>query len=293
MGLESGPPWGWQPVSTRTRRIDALAALGFGFVEVGTATGRAPARRRRPGCSAAGGPRGRQPDGLQQRRGRGGRVLAGRRTVCAAAARRWCSASTSARPRPCPSPTTTWCSPTTRSDEGRFAPYADYLVVNVTRPTPRPAGPAVGRAAPPAADRRTPPGRRGLRPPGAPAGEDRPRPLRRRRPRRGRPGPRARARRDRRHQHHDQPRGAASSRADVARVGAGGLSGRPLRDRALEVLVAPRPAGAGLTIIAVGGISDAHDARERLEAGATLLQAYTAFVYEGVRLAQRGAEAAE
>ena len=39
--------------------------------------------------------------------------------------------------------------------------------------------------------------------------------------------------------------------------------------------------GPDLTIIAVGGISTAEDARERLAAGATLLQAYTAFVYEG------------
>ena len=39
--------------------------------------------------------------------------------------------------------------------------------------------------------------------------------------------------------------------------------------------------GPDLTIIAVGGIGDAADARERLAAGATLLQAYTAFVYEG------------
>jgi len=76
--------------------------------------------------------------------------------------------------------------------------------------------------------------------------------------------------------------GLRSSPADVARVGAGGLSGRPLRDRALEVLKLLRDrVGPDLTIIAVGGISDAHDARERLEAGATLLQAYTAFVYEG------------
>ena len=36
-----------------------------------------------------------------------------------------------------------------------------------------------------------------------------------------------------------------------------------------------------MTVIAVGGIGNAADARERLEAGATLLQAYTAFVYEG------------
>jgi dihydroorotate dehydrogenase len=76
--------------------------------------------------------------------------------------------------------------------------------------------------------------------------------------------------------------GLRSTPEDVARVGAGGLSGRPLRRRALEVLrllrerVGPDPA-----IIAVGGIGSPDDARARLAAGATLLQAYTAFVYEG------------
>ncbi len=76
--------------------------------------------------------------------------------------------------------------------------------------------------------------------------------------------------------------GLVSDPADVERVGAGGLSGAPLRARAVEVLRLLRErVGPDLTIIAVGGIGDADDARERLDAGATLLQAYTAFVYEG------------
>lgn len=76
--------------------------------------------------------------------------------------------------------------------------------------------------------------------------------------------------------------GLASTPEQVARAGAGGLSGPPLRARALEVLRLLRErVGPDLTIIAVGGISTADDARERLAAGATLLQAYTAFVYEG------------
>jgi dihydroorotate dehydrogenase len=76
--------------------------------------------------------------------------------------------------------------------------------------------------------------------------------------------------------------GLRSSPAEVERLGAGGLSGQPLKARALEVLRLLRErVGPDLTIIAVGGIGDADDARARLEAGATLLQAYTAFVYEG------------
>jgi dihydroorotate dehydrogenase len=74
----------------------------------------------------------------------------------------------------------------------------------------------------------------------------------------------------------------------VERAGAGGLSGAPLRARALEVLRLLRErVGPDLTIIAVGGISTAEDARERLDAGATLLQAYTAFVYEGAAWPRR------
>ncbi len=76
--------------------------------------------------------------------------------------------------------------------------------------------------------------------------------------------------------------GLRSSPEEIARVGAGGLSGRPLRERSLEVLELLRKrVGPDLTIVSVGGISDADDARVRLDAGATLLQAYTAFVYEG------------
>jgi dihydroorotate dehydrogenase len=65
-------------------------------------------------------------------------------------------------------------------------------------------------------------------------------------------------------------------------VGAGGLSGAPLTERSLEVLrLLRRRVGPDLTLVGVGGISTVEQARERLAAGATLLQAYTAFVYEG------------
>jgi dihydroorotate dehydrogenase len=73
-----------------------------------------------------------------------------------------------------------------------------------------------------------------------------------------------------------------SSAARVAAAGAGGLSGAPLKARALEVLTLLKErVGPGLTLVSVGGIESADDARARLDAGATLLQAYTAFVYEG------------
>ncbi len=76
--------------------------------------------------------------------------------------------------------------------------------------------------------------------------------------------------------------GLTSDPARVERIGAGGLSGRPLRARATEVLRLLRQrVGPDLTLVGVGGITTADDARERLAAGATLLQGYTAFVYEG------------
>jgi dihydroorotate dehydrogenase len=76
--------------------------------------------------------------------------------------------------------------------------------------------------------------------------------------------------------------GLASSAAEVAAAGAGGLSGPPLRGRSLAVLRRLRErAGDRLVLIAAGGIETPDDAWERLAAGATLVQAYTAFIYEG------------
>jgi dihydroorotate dehydrogenase len=76
--------------------------------------------------------------------------------------------------------------------------------------------------------------------------------------------------------------GLASPPAEVAAAGAGGLSGPPLRARALEVLTRLRErAGDRLVLIAAGGIETPDDAWERLRAGATLVQAYTGFVYGG------------
>ncbi|GAB3194961.1 quinone-dependent dihydroorotate dehydrogenase [Nocardioides hungaricus] len=76
--------------------------------------------------------------------------------------------------------------------------------------------------------------------------------------------------------------GLSTPVARVEEVGAGGLSGRPLTDRSLDVLRLLRQrVGPDLTLVGVGGITTVADARARLDAGATLLQGYTAFVYEG------------
>jgi dihydroorotate dehydrogenase len=76
--------------------------------------------------------------------------------------------------------------------------------------------------------------------------------------------------------------------AHVQALGAGGISGAPLRRRALEVLRLLRErAGSRLTLVAAGGIESAEDAWERLQAGASLVQIYTAFIYEGPSLPRR------
>lgn len=66
---------------------------------------------------------------------------------------------------------------------------------------------------------------------------------------------------------------------------AGGLSGRPLRDKSQAVLQAfASHLGGRIPIIGVGGISSLEDARERIRAGASLVQIYTSFIYQGPRL---------
>ena len=68
----------------------------------------------------------------------------------------------------------------------------------------------------------------------------------------------------------------------------GGLSGAPLKDRSTAMIRAVHEHTNGSwPIIGVGGISTAADAKEKLEAGATLLQAYSAFVFEGPSLVRQ------
>src|SRR5205807_5880664 len=61
---------------------------------------------------------------------------------------------------------------------------------------------------------------------------------------------------------------------------AGGLSGRPLREKSTE-LIRAITARSRLPVMASGGIVDAASAREKLEAGAQLLQVYTGYIYRG------------
>lgn len=68
----------------------------------------------------------------------------------------------------------------------------------------------------------------------------------------------------------------------VEAIGAGGLSGAPLKARSLEVLKLLNQVIAGrIAIVSVGGIETTDDVRERLNLGANLVQGYTGFIYQG------------
>lgn len=71
----------------------------------------------------------------------------------------------------------------------------------------------------------------------------------------------------------------------IENIGAGGLSGKPLTARSTEVLQYIQQKGEGkIPVIGVGGIHTAADAKEKINAGAQLVQLYTGFIYEGPAL---------
>ena len=89
--------------------------------------------------------------------------------------------------------------------------------------------------------------------------------------------------------------GIIATNTTIAREGAlqqvennGGLSGKPLRSRATQVMrFLYRQTRVKMPLIGVGGIASAQDAYERIRAGASLVQIYTALVYEGPLLPRR------
>lgn len=82
--------------------------------------------------------------------------------------------------------------------------------------------------------------------------------------------------------------GLATPEAAVTGLGAGGLSGPVLAERSLAVLRLLRArVGTRLVLVSVGGVETADDAWERIVAGASLVQGYTAFIYEGPFWAHR------
>lgn len=76
--------------------------------------------------------------------------------------------------------------------------------------------------------------------------------------------------------------GLSTPSSEVENIGAGGLSGLPVKDRSTEVIRYLHQKSQGkFPIIGVGGIFNAEDAKEKLDAGASLVQVYTGFIYEG------------
>lgn len=75
--------------------------------------------------------------------------------------------------------------------------------------------------------------------------------------------------------------GLKTSQEIVATIGNGGLSGKPLADRACELLKYIKKQAPTMFVISVGGIYHPQEARERLKAGADLIQVYTGFIYQG------------
>lgn len=74
----------------------------------------------------------------------------------------------------------------------------------------------------------------------------------------------------------------------VENIGIGGLSGSPLKQRSTEIIkYISKKTNGKLPIIAVGGIFNAEDAKEKLDAGASLIQVYTGFIYEGPTITKK------
>jgi dihydroorotate dehydrogenase len=266
------------------RGIDALAAMGFGHVEIGTVTGEpqpgnpTPRLFRLPADRAVVNRMGFNNDGAEavarrladrQRRGPGSRVIVGVNI---------------GKTKVVPDDDQAAVQADYEKSAGLLAPFADYLVVNVSSPntpglrnlqavdrlepllravrrradavTPGRRVPLLVKIAPDLADEdvlevadmATAIGLDGIIATNTTIGRS----------------------------------GLVTPDAEVEALGAGGLSGRPLAGRSLEVLglLAGR-VGDALTLVSVGGIWSADDVAERLAAGASLVQAYTAFIYEG------------
>ncbi len=82
--------------------------------------------------------------------------------------------------------------------------------------------------------------------------------------------------------------GLITGKEEVETIGRGGLSGKPLQKRALEVVrYLAEKSGKAFPIIGVGGIFTPEDALQMLDAGADLVQVFTGFIYEGPLLAKR------
>lgn len=83
--------------------------------------------------------------------------------------------------------------------------------------------------------------------------------------------------------------GLTTNNVEVTALGMGGLSGNPLRKKALEILIyLKQNCASGTILISSGGIMNPNDIKERITAGADLIQLYTGFIYGGPGLIGKG-----
>jgi dihydroorotate dehydrogenase len=82
--------------------------------------------------------------------------------------------------------------------------------------------------------------------------------------------------------------GLTTDKSVIENIGAGGLSGKPLAKRSTEVIrYLTTKSNNSFPVIGVGGIHSVEDAHEKLNAGASLIQLYTGFIYEGPSLIKK------
>jgi len=82
--------------------------------------------------------------------------------------------------------------------------------------------------------------------------------------------------------------GLKTTNEALEKIGNGGLSGLPIKDKSTEIIRYLHTKSKGkFPIIGVGGIHSAEDAVEKIKAGASLVQIYTGFIYEGPGLIKR------
>ncbi|NQX82145.1 MAG: quinone-dependent dihydroorotate dehydrogenase [Flavobacteriaceae bacterium] len=82
--------------------------------------------------------------------------------------------------------------------------------------------------------------------------------------------------------------GLETSSQEIEEIGMGGLSGRPLKSRSTEVIrFLSEKSNKAFAIIGVGGIETAEDAKEKLDAGADLIQVFSGYIYEGPSMVKR------
>ncbi|MDF1516824.1 MAG: quinone-dependent dihydroorotate dehydrogenase [Lutibacter sp.] len=82
--------------------------------------------------------------------------------------------------------------------------------------------------------------------------------------------------------------GLKATEAQLAAIGNGGLSGKPIKDRSTQVIkYLATKSNKAFPIIGVGGIHSPEDGLEKINAGADLIQIYTGFIYEGPALVKK------